>query len=176
MCPSPSPARELAVSMASSKGSRQRKVGMALQLPSHVQTNINKEERLLQRNLVELDKETRQRMRCIVQDQKVAGTKLKSLESRLLASQEKFHNLIHSNDHTSDSEAVSGGPASAAVSRRESELFYDGEDRRASGYLVYQDHLVVSSKEKQALRSSLRKIQAKQEAALKNRKLSVSFS
>lgn len=153
---------------------------MALQLPSHVQTNINKEERLLQRNLVELDKETRQRMRCILQDQKVAGTKLKSLETRLLASQEKFHALIH---HREDEEEPEAGyeDISASASRRDTEndIFYDG-NRRVSGYLVYQDRLVVSSKEKHALRSSLRKLQAKQEAAAKeaagkDRKRSVSF-
>lgn len=149
---------------------------MALQLPSHVQTNINKEERLLQRNLVELDKETRQRMRCIIQDQKVAGTKLKSLETRLTASQEKFHNLIYHSDDDSDTEAALSDPSSTTQSRRESKLFYDADGRRVSGYLVYEDRLVVGSKEKQALRSSLRKIQAKQEAALKNGKRSVSFS
>lgn len=151
--------------MASFKSSRQRKVGTSPQLPSHVQTNINKEERLLQRNLAELDKETRQRMRCIVQGQKVAGTKLKSLEARLLASQEKFHALIHSSED--EPEAESPDP-SASASRRDTDMdiFYDGK-RRVSGYLVYQDRLVVSSKEKQALRSSLRKLQAKQEAAVK---------
>lgn len=149
---------------------------MALQLPSHVQTNINKEERLLQRNLVELDKETRQRMRCIVQDQKVAGSRLKSLETRLLASQEKFHGLIHDHSGEESSEAGSAAP-SAAPSRRDSEVFYDVDGRRASGYLVYQDRMVVGSREKQALRSSLRKLQAKHEAATKkNRKQRVSFS
>ena len=77
------------------KNSRQKKSGQGFQLPSHVQTSLNKEERLLQRNLNDLEKETRHKMRCIVQDQQVAGTKLRSLQSRLLASQKKFHALIH---------------------------------------------------------------------------------
>jgi hypothetical protein len=155
------------------KGGRQRKVGMALQLPSHVQTNMNKEERLLQRNLIELDKATRQRMRCIVQDLKVAEIKLKSLESRLLASQEKFHALIYHSEEEGGSEV---GSATSSTS----EVFYEGK-RRVSGYLVYEDGrgLVVSSKEKQALQSSFRKLQGKQEAKEttenKDRKRSVTF-
>lgn len=68
---------------------------MTLQLPSHVQTNLNKEERLLQRNLSDLDKETKHRMRCIIQDQQVAAAKLRILQTRLLASQRKFHALIY---------------------------------------------------------------------------------
>ena len=153
---------------------------MALQLPSHVQTNMNKEERLLQRNLVELNKETRQKMRGIVQDQKVASTKLKCLEARLLASQEKFHALIHHQSEDQGEPEAGSEDKSDTGSRRDSEMFYGGK-RRISGYLVYQDRLVVSSKEKQALRSSLKKLQAKREAAVKEaatskeRKPSVTF-
>lgn len=83
---------------------RQRKIGMTLQLPSHVQTNLNKESRLLQQNLMDLDKETKHKMRCIAQDQQVASTKLRILQARLLASQKKFHSLIHAQhvDHNPD--------------------------------------------------------------------------
>lgn len=89
--------------MASFRG-RQKKASMTLQLPPHVQANLNKEVRLLQRNLADLEKETRHRMRCIVQDQHVATIKLRSLEARLQASQKKFHCLIHHKDSTSDCE------------------------------------------------------------------------
>lgn len=77
---------------------------MTLQLPSHVQTNLNKEARLLQRNLVDLEKETRQRMRCIAQDQQIASTKLRSLQIRLQASQKKFHSLIHHEEENDDTQ------------------------------------------------------------------------
>ena len=87
-------------------GNRQKKSGQGFQVPSHVQTTLNKEERLLQRNLVDLEKETRHQMRCIVQDQQVAKTKLRSLQSRLLASQKKFHALIHPAPVTKDEETV----------------------------------------------------------------------
>lgn len=75
--------------MASSKRNRQKKQGMKMQLPSHVQININKEERLMQRNLGELERETRYRMRCIMQDQQVAWTKLHILQSRISATQKR---------------------------------------------------------------------------------------
>lgn len=79
--------------MASSNAAQKRKkVGMAMQLPPHVQTNLNKEARLLQQNLEDLEKKTRQRLSCIIRDQQVAGIKLQSLQIRLVASQSKSYN------------------------------------------------------------------------------------
>jgi len=152
--------------MASFKGARQRKAGMTLQLPSHVQTNINKEERLLQRNLVELDKETRHRMRCIVQDQKVAGSKLKSLEARLLASQQKFHALIHQSEGEEGEET---DKPSEELTEEEVQ-----EERRDSTYVVFQERITVGGKDK--LRSSLRKLPATGKGSAIHKTLTVSFT
>jgi len=78
--------------MASSKAAQKRKkMGMAMQLPPHVQTNLNKEARLLQQNLEDLEKKTRHRLSCIIRDQQVAGIKLQSLQIRLVASQSKSY-------------------------------------------------------------------------------------
>lgn len=60
-----------------------------MQVPSHVQNTINKDERLLQRKLGDLERETKHRMRCIVQDQQVAAIKLRTLQARLAASQKR---------------------------------------------------------------------------------------
>lgn len=159
--------------MASSKGARQRKVGVTLQLPSHVQTNLNKEERLLQRNLLELDKEARQRMRCIVQDQKVAGSKLKSLEMRLLASQQKFHTLICQSDGAKgkeeEAEGGAGGRNSSACGKRKQDMI----EQRDSTYVLYQESVIVGGKK--TLRSSLKKIPAGKEPA-DHKALTVSFT
>lgn len=87
---------------------RQKKASMTLQIPSHVQTNLNKEARLLQRNLEDLEKETRHRMRCIAQEQQVATIKLRSLQVRLEASQKKFYSLIH-HDEEQGAEIESDG-------------------------------------------------------------------
>ena len=64
-----------------------RRDGLTLQLPSHVQNSLNKEERMLHQTLGDIDRETKHRLKCISQDQQVAATKLKILEKRLLMSQ-----------------------------------------------------------------------------------------
>ena len=64
-----------------------RRDGLTLQLPSHVQNSLNKEERMLHQTLGDIDRETKHRLKCISQDQQVAATKLKILERRLLMSQ-----------------------------------------------------------------------------------------
>ena len=64
-----------------------RRDGLTLQLPSHVQNSLNKEERMLHQTLGDIDRETKHRLKCISQDQQVAATKLKLLERRLLMSQ-----------------------------------------------------------------------------------------
>ncbi len=121
--------------MAGLKGNRQRKSGQGVQLPSHVQTSLNKEERLLQRNLLDLEKETRHNMRCIVQDQQVAGTKLRSLQSRLLASQKKFHALINPSPPREE-EMNELSLASIA-----SEVIQENEDgKRSRKASLYQDN------------------------------------
>ena len=61
--------------------------GLTLQLPSHIQNSLNKEERMLQQTLGDIDRETKHKLKCISQDQQVAATKLKILERRLLMSQ-----------------------------------------------------------------------------------------
>lgn len=72
--------------MAGRKG-KGRRDGLTLQLPSHVQNSLNKEERMLHQTLGDIDRETKHRLKCISQDQQVAATKLKILERRLLISQ-----------------------------------------------------------------------------------------
>lgn len=80
--------------MASSRAAlRRKKVGVAMQLPPHVQTNINKEDRLLQQSLEDLEKKARHRVSCIIRDQQVAGMKLRSLQIRLLASQNRSYSM-----------------------------------------------------------------------------------
>ena len=144
--------------MAGLKSSRQRKTGQGFQLPSHVQTSLNKEERLLQRNLMDLEKKMKHEMRCIIQDQQVAGTKLRSLQTRLLASQRKFHALIHppspqreSEDDAFEhagspvSEEISDGKRSRKASIQPAGMGQDGEPKEIS-----------SRRGSKALRSSLR--------------------
>ena len=149
-------------------------MGLTMQLPSHVQTNLNKEERLLQRNLVDLDKETRQRMNCLMQDQKIASAKLRSLEARLLASQKKFHALIHVHDDDDDSD--DGGSGSELISesgsgmttvevKRKKILLHEGEQ---------QEKAKEEKRKKASLRSSLRNGK-ESTTSHNNRNLSVSF-
>ena len=111
--------------MAASRGNRQRRASMTLQLPSLVQTSLNKEARLLQRNLADLEKKTRHRVRCIMQDQQVATIKLRSLEVRLQASQKKFHSLIYQDE-------IEDVPVS--TDRRDSMSIFE---RKASGTDFY---------------------------------------
>ena len=75
-------------SRSRSKG-KGRRDGLTLQLPSHVQNSLNKEERMLHQTLGDIDRETKHRLKCISQDQQVAATKLKILEKRLLISQSR---------------------------------------------------------------------------------------
>ena len=90
----PCNSKSLYINMASSKAAQKRKkMGMAMQLPPHVQTNLNKEARLLQQSLEDLEKKTRHRLSCIIRDQQVAGIKLQSLQIRLVASQSKSYSL-----------------------------------------------------------------------------------
>lgn len=149
-------------------------MGLTMQLPSHVQTNLNKEERLLQRNLVDLDKETRQRMNCIMQDQKIASAKLRSLEARLIASQKKFHALIHV--HNYDDADVDGYDDSELVSESGSAVMRV-EGKRKETLLQAGNHQEKAREEKQKkayLRSSLRN--GKESTSSQNsRILSVSF-
>lgn len=80
--------------MASSGAAlKRKKVSMAMQLPPHVQTNLIKEDRLLQQSLEDLEKKTRHRVACIIRDQQVAGMKLRSLQIRLLASQNRSFSM-----------------------------------------------------------------------------------
>lgn len=69
--------------------SKGRRDGLTLQLPSHVQNSLNKEERMLQQTLGDIDRETKHRLKCISQDQQVAARKLTILERRLLISQSR---------------------------------------------------------------------------------------
>lgn len=69
--------------------SKGRRDGLTLQLPSHVQNSLNKEERMLHQALGDIDRETKHRLKCISQDQQVAATKLKLLERRLQVSQSR---------------------------------------------------------------------------------------
>ena len=69
--------------------SKGRRDGVTLQLPSHVQNSLNKEERVLQQTLLDIDRETKHRLKCISQDQQVAARKLTTLERRLLISQSR---------------------------------------------------------------------------------------
>lgn len=99
--------------MASSKAAQKRKkVGMAMQLPPHVQTNLNKEARLLQQSLEDLEKKTRHRLSCIIRDQQVAGIKLQSLQIRLVASQSKTYNMQQPQTFNSSSSKPIPGPGS----------------------------------------------------------------
>ena len=71
-----------------------RRDGLTLQLPSHVQNSLNKEERMLHQTLGDIDRETKHRLKCISQDQQVAATKLKILERRLLISQARSKSAV----------------------------------------------------------------------------------
>ena len=73
-----------------------RRDGLTLQLPSHVQNSLNKEERMLHQTLGDIDRETKHRLKCISQDQQVAATKLKILEKRLLMSQARSRSAVTS--------------------------------------------------------------------------------
>ena len=77
----------------SHKGNRQKKKKGGM-IPSHIQNNINKEERLMQRNLSDLERETKHRMRSIECDQQVARTKLRNLQVRLIASKKRSQSLL----------------------------------------------------------------------------------
>lgn len=63
-----------------------RRDGLTLQLPAHVQNTLNKEDRLLQQTLSDLQRETKHLFKCISQDQQVAANKLRILEKRIEAS------------------------------------------------------------------------------------------
>ena len=70
------------------KGDRHRRKPFdTITLPSHVQNALNKEERLLKQTLQDLKLETKHTIRCISQDQQVAGTKLRTLQRRLAITQ-----------------------------------------------------------------------------------------
>lgn len=79
--------------MARSKN-KGRRDGLTLQLPSHVQNSLNKEERMLHQTLGDIDRETKHRLKCISQDQQVAARKLSILERRLLVSQSRSQSAI----------------------------------------------------------------------------------
>lgn len=64
-------------------------------LPAHVQGMLNQEERLLQRTLDHLNKETKNTIRMIDQEQQVLATKLKLLEQRLEQSRQQSEALLH---------------------------------------------------------------------------------
>ena len=68
-------------------GKHRRKPFDTITLPSHVQNALNKEERLLKQTLQDLELETKHTIRCISQDQQVAGTKLRTLQRRMALAQ-----------------------------------------------------------------------------------------
>lgn len=68
-------------------GKHRRKPFDTITLPSHVQNALNKEERLLKQTLQDLELETKHTIRCISQDQQVAGTKLRTLQRKMALTQ-----------------------------------------------------------------------------------------
>jgi hypothetical protein len=81
-----------------------RRDGLTLQLPSHVQNSLNKEERMLHQTLGDIDRETKHRLKCISQDQQVAATKLKLLERRLLMSQARSRSAAEGGSGSTEAE------------------------------------------------------------------------
>ena len=78
-----------------SKARDKRGNGRTLQLPSHVQNALNKEERMLQQTLGDLEIQIKYKMKSISQDQQVATMKLSSMERQLSVSQARSWSIDH---------------------------------------------------------------------------------
>ena len=65
-------------------------------LSPHVQGLLNQEERLLKQTLDHITRETSNTIQCITQEQQVISTKLKLLERRLAASQQRSRSVLGS--------------------------------------------------------------------------------
>lgn len=78
----------------SGKRQKVQRVGLS----PHVQGLLNQEERLLKQTLDHITRETLNTIRCITQEQQVISTKLKLLERRLAASQQRSQSVLGSTD------------------------------------------------------------------------------
>ena len=76
----------------SGKRQKVQRVGLS----PHVQGLLNQEDRLLKQTLDHITRETLNTIRCITQEQQVISTKLKLLERRLAASQQRSRSVLGS--------------------------------------------------------------------------------